>query len=66
LLSIKKLSDLNNYGGLNFEKLKGDLKGYYSIRLNQQYRLLFRVENEEQEDIKIEIVEVTEISKHYD
>jgi proteic killer suppression protein len=57
---------LNNYGGLNFEKLKGDLKGYYSIRLNQQYRLLFRVENEEQENIKIEIVEVTDISKHYE
>jgi toxin HigB-1 len=30
--------------GWRYEKLKGDLKGRYSIRLNKQWRLLFRYE----------------------
>ncbi len=25
-----------------FEKLKGDLKGFYSIRVNDQYRIVFK------------------------
>jgi proteic killer suppression protein len=28
--------------GNNFEKLKGDLKGYYSIRLNDQWCIVFK------------------------
>lgn len=26
----------------NLEKLKGDLKGFYSIRVNNQYRIIFK------------------------
>jgi toxin HigB-1 len=28
-----------------FEKLKGDLKDYYSIRINDQYRIVFKFTN---------------------
>jgi len=66
LVQIEKLSELNNYSSLNFEKLKSDLKGYYSIRLNKQYRLIFRVEKTEKNEISIQIIQVTEISKHYE
>lgn len=31
----------------HFEKLKGDLAGKYSIRLNKQWRLLIRLEKRE-------------------
>jgi proteic killer suppression protein len=31
----------------NFEKLKGDLLGKYSIRLNKQWRLLIRLEKKD-------------------
>lgn len=56
LRSIVILAELNEIGGLNFEKLKGNLKEYYSIRLNRQYRLIFRVKSENEESIKIEII----------
>jgi len=34
--------DLHKLRSLNFEKLKGGRKGQYSIRLNDQYRLVFK------------------------
>jgi plasmid maintenance system killer protein len=46
---------------LNFEFLKGDRKGECSIRLNDQYRLLFVLTEEN----TLQVVLITEISKHY-
>jgi toxin HigB-1 len=37
-----KLSDLTVPPGNRLEALKGDLAGLYSIRINQQWRLVFR------------------------
>jgi proteic killer suppression protein len=34
--------------GLHFEKLKGDRLGEYSMRLNEQYRLIATVEEDAQ------------------
>lgn len=34
--------DIFKMNGLRFEKLKGKLKNHYSIRLNNQYRLVFK------------------------
>ena len=57
LISITKLNELNNFRSLNFEALKGDRKGQYSIRLNKQYRLLFKFNrNGELEILIIEIL----------
>lgn len=47
---VRKLDMLNaaiNLGdlkspGSQLEKLKGDLEGYWSIRVNDQYRIIFR------------------------
>ena len=66
LRRISTLSELNEIGSLNFEKLKGDLKDYYSIRLNKQYRIIFKVDERTKDQIKIEIIQITEISKHYE
>lgn len=61
LISITELNELYDFRSLNFEALKGDRKGQYSIRLNNQYRLLFRINK----NGELEII-IIEISKHYE
>lgn len=65
LISIDLLNELALFKSLNLEELKGDREGYYSIRLNKQYRLIFILEEEKEEQIICEIILITEISKHY-
>lgn len=62
LISISNILQLRQFRGLNFEYLKGDRKGECSIRLNDQYRLLF----EQKSENEIEIILINEISKHYE
>lgn len=62
LISISSLSQLKQFGGLNFEFLKGDRKGECSIRLNKQFRLIFEQKSEKE----ISILLINEISKHYE
>lgn len=66
LLSVESVDDIKQFRSLNFEALKGDRKGYNSIRLNRQYRLLFKIEKEGNGDLRIDIALLTEISKHYE
>ena len=37
----------------HFEHLKGDLDGYCSIRINDQYRIIFNFSNGNAEDVEI-------------
>lgn len=37
----------------HFEHLKGNLKGHCSIRINDQYRIIFRIKNDYIEDVRI-------------
>lgn len=37
-----RLNDLREPPGNRLELLKGDLAGYYSIRVNEQWRIVFR------------------------
>jgi proteic killer suppression protein len=62
LIGLTKIEQLRQFRGLNFEPLKGDRKGECSIRLNDQYRLIFEVKDKQQ----IEIILINEISKHYE
>jgi toxin HigB-1 len=46
VLMLKAAPDertLRNWRSLHFERLKGDLDGLHSIRLNDQYRLVFEI-----------------------
>jgi len=45
LNSAARLVDLQVPPSNNLEALKGDLKGYHSIRINQQWRVIFRWDN---------------------
>ena len=44
--AVTSMQDLQEIRGNHFEKLKGDKKGQYSIRINNQYRICFKWENE--------------------
>ena len=56
--------DLSKFVGLNFEALKGNKKGLFSVRVSKGYRIEFYIEKDE---IKIaEIVVVQDLSNHYD
>lgn len=61
-LARRKLRMLNNSQNINdlrippsnhLEKLKGDLKDYYSIRINDTWRIIFKWENSNTELVKI-------------
>ena len=49
----KTLSDLKAPPGNRLEPLKGKLKGFYSIRINKQYRIIFRFEGGNAYDVAI-------------
>lgn len=40
-----QLDDLRSPPGNRLEALKGDLKGFYSIRINDQWRIIFQWQN---------------------
>jgi len=46
--------DLSALKGNRFEKLKGDRAGSYSIRINDQWRITFRIENNRALEVTIE------------
>lgn len=48
-----QLLDLKVPIGNRLEALKGDLKGYYSVRINDQWRLIFRWKDGNSFDVKI-------------
>lgn len=43
--SAHRLEDLRSPPGNRLEILKGDLAGFYSIRVNQQWRIIFEWDN---------------------
>ena len=48
-----RIEDLKAPPGNKLEKLKGNWSGFYSIRVNQQWRIVFRWEREAAYDIQI-------------
>lgn len=42
----KELKDLRTLPANRLESLTGDLKGYYSIRINDQWRIIFKWDNQ--------------------
>ena len=50
----KRLSDLAAARGNRLEQLKGDRKGTYSLRINDQWRITFRWRDGDAHDVRIE------------
>jgi toxin HigB-1 len=60
---IASSQDLYHFKSLHFEKLKGDLSGYHSVRVDRKYRLVFSIESDE---ILIqEIIVIEDLTNHY-
>lgn len=47
------IEDLKNPPGNRLEKLKGDRKGQWSIRINDQFRICFRWDGKDAWDVEI-------------
>lgn len=61
----ENIRTLRQFKGLNFEALKGDMKGYYSVRVNKQYRLILSIEEGKHITIT-DVVIIEDLSKHYE
>lgn len=48
-----KLIDLKAPPGNRLESLSGDLKGFFSVRINDQWRILFKWTNTGPSDVRI-------------
>ena len=48
------VQDLARIPGNRFEALKGDQRGRYSLRVNEQYRLTFRFADGQAHDVRCE------------
>lgn len=53
LYDAEELRDLRVPPNNRLEALKGNLTGYYSIRINKQWRVVFRWSNRAASDVKI-------------
>ena len=51
--AAKVVEDLRLPPGNRFEKLVGNLDGFYSIRINDQWRIVFKFENGGAENVRI-------------
>ncbi len=53
LNNAQEVNDLRIPPANRLEKLKGDLKDYYSIRINNQWRIIFQWKNNDAYVVKI-------------
>ena len=64
LISANRFEDLFPLRSLNYEKLEGDMKGYESVRVNDKYRVIFRSEKIESEQL-ITVCNIIDLTNHY-
>ena len=65
LIKVVRMEDLYLINSLNYERLKGDKKGFSSVRINDQYRLEFREIVSPNNILKVEICSLVDITNHY-
>ncbi len=53
LNSARALQDLLQPPGNRLEALRGDLRGFHSIRINEQWRIVFRWEAGEAREVRV-------------
>lgn len=53
LNNAQEVNDLRIPPANKLEKLKGDLKDFYSIRINNQWRIIFQLKNNDAYDVEI-------------
>ena len=63
LMNTESIKELRKFRGLNFEALKGGLKGYFSVRVDLQYRLILSIEKDFVVITDVLIIE--DLASHY-
>jgi toxin HigB-1 len=63
LQNTGSIKELRKFRGLNFEALKGDFKGFYSVRVDLHYRLILSVEKDSV--VVTDVLIIEDLSKHY-
>lgn len=53
LNAAQDLRDLQSPPGNQLEPLKGNLKGFFSIRVNNQWRIVFKFESKQAKEVKL-------------
>jgi len=66
LKAIYRIEQLHQYHGIGYEKLKRDRKGYSAVKINDQYRLIFLEIKQDHKPFEVVLLELQEISKHYE
>lgn len=66
LKSVTRIEQLYQIKSLQYEKKEGDLKGVSAVYVNKQYRILFNEVASASDDLKIEVLEIEDLSKHYE
>ena len=59
----ESIKELRKFRGLNFEALKGDFKGYYSVRVDLQYRLILSIEKDSV--VVTDVLIIEDLTNHY-
>jgi proteic killer suppression protein len=65
LFAINHIEDLYVLISLNYEKLSGDRIGQSSVRINDQFRLIFEEILSDTEPYQVIMLALEEISNHY-
>lgn len=53
LNGVQDLKDLRSSPGNHLEALRGDLKGFFSVRVNNQWRIIFKWESKQAKEVKL-------------
>ena len=59
--NAKDLQDIRNWKSLHFEKLTGDRQGQYSIAIDDSWRIILRIEKDENGNL----IFILELTNHY-
>jgi proteic killer suppression protein len=60
----ESINELKKFHGLNFEALRGNYKGYFSVRVDLQYRLILSKENS-QALVIADVLIIEKLTNHY-
>ena len=66
LKSVTRIEQLYQIKSLHYEKKEGDLKGVSAVYVNKQYRVLFYEVASASGDLKIDVLAIEDLSKHYE
>ncbi|UKJ07935.1 type II toxin-antitoxin system RelE/ParE family toxin [Solitalea lacus] len=65
LKSLQNIEQAFQFKTLRYEKLTGNLRGKSSVSVNMQYRIIFEEVTANEEPFEIILLEIEELSNHY-